>query len=238
MELKDILLALKKWKDLLDQYDNDTSDKTGTKILSYLNQGAVFTVDYNDVEQWDKSFENSGEPYNNDEIDYIHAYVGINADDLLNFYLISSNDDRNANFSEIQVKSFDRPKSLYIPVEETESLSSNQITINAAIARNFYWNMFCGTWLNKLKGNPIFRLITIPFKDYKELGLLEKESCYSFFGLADNNNRGYDIEIITVKELSLPEICKDAENLSSPRPPFHFETEADFQLLLLSNALE
>lgn len=236
MTTENIFEAIRKWKNLIDSYKNG-NDKNRGEILNYLNQGTHFSVSGEDIEQWRQNL-------GTDENKKIHAYVGIH-EEKLKFFLIDSKCDKDANFNYILTKK------LSLEFTEAKIESSNEregevtpppITSESAINRNFRWNMFGSAWLQAMETEDFFQLISIPFSDYERMGITGGESCVCFFGLTDNleRKRGdfpYHIEIITVKSLAINHMSETAENYSTPRPPFTFDSLNDYQLLKQSTGV-
>ncbi|WP_137905252.1 hypothetical protein [Chryseobacterium sp. 2VB] len=229
MTTENIFEAIRKWKNLIDSYKNGI-DTNGAEILNYLNQGTHFSVSGEDIELWKKNLGTT-------ETQMIHAYVGIH-EGKLKFFLIDSKSDKDAHFNTILVKDF------LVEFSESKIESSNDmvidvppITAESAINRNFRWNMFGTSWLQAQKTEDIFQLISIPFSDYKNIGITAGQTCTSFFGLTDDLEKKdsdfpYHIEIITVKSLAVNHMSETAENYSTPRPPFTIiDTLNDYQLL-------
>ncbi|MGV2450211.1 hypothetical protein [Chryseobacterium cucumeris] len=229
MTTENIFEAIRKWKNLIDSYKIGI-DTNGAEILNYLNQGNHFSVSGEDIELWKKNLGTT-------EPQMIHAYVGIH-EGKLKFFLIDSKSDKDAHFNTILVKDF------LVEFSESKIESSNDmvidvppITAESAINRNFRWNMFGTSWLQAQKTEDIFQLISIPFSDYKNIGITAGQTCTSFFGLTDDLEKKdsdfpYHIEIITVKSLAVNHMSETAENYSTPRPPFTIiDTLNDYQLL-------
>ncbi|ASK29992.1 hypothetical protein CEY12_07670 [Chryseobacterium sp. T16E-39] len=233
MTIESIYQSIKKWSVLIDAYKSG-NDGSESEILGYLNQGTHFSVSGKEINQWKINLGSSDDKR-------IHAYLGID-EGQLKFFLIDSESDKTADFSGIIVKEFTRD-SPNVTVQNTTNLEVDPpITSESAINRNFRWNMYCTTWLKAQKTEPFVQVTSIPFADYERLGLQDSQSCTSFFGLTDDTENGasvfaYHIEIITVKNLTINEMSKTAENYSTPRPPF---TAADplenYQLLTKSGA--
>ncbi|MBT2620127.1 hypothetical protein [Chryseobacterium sp. ISL-6] len=233
MTTENIYLSIKKWKTLIDSYKsgNDANEK---EILGYLNQGTHFSVSGNEVALWKTNLENA-------DPKRVHAYLGID-ENKLKFFLIDSKSDREADFNNIFIKEFTRQS----PEDQAQNTTNLEIlppiTSESAINRNFRWNMYATAWLKAQKTEPFVQVITIPFEDYERLGLGDSESCTCFFGLTDEAEKGdtdfaYHIEIITVKDLTINEMSRTAENYSTPRPPFTVADPVDnYQLLLKSGA--
>ena len=232
MTTENIYQSIKKWKTLIDSYKsgNDANEK---EILGYLNQGTHFSVFGNEVTLWKNKLENA-------DPKRIHAYLGIDGNQL-KFFLIDSKSDQEGNFSDIIIKEFTRQS----PDDQVQNTTNLEIlppiTSESAINRNFRWNMYNTAWLKAQKTEPFVQVISIPFVDYERLGLEDSQCCTCFFGLTDEAEKGdtdfaYHIEIITVKDLTINEMSKTAENYSTPRPPFTIDTIDDYQLLLKSGA--
>ncbi|MDH6250301.1 hypothetical protein M2347_000028 [Chryseobacterium sp. H1D6B] len=232
MTIDTIYQAIKQWKTLADSYKNGNKDSE-SEILDYLNQGSHFSVSGEEIKQWKVNLEN-------EETKTIHAYVGIN-EDKLKFFLIDSKSDADADFDDIAIKEFTRRAPDGIIQNESDLTNNPPISSESAIYRNFRWDMYCSSWLETQKTEPFFQLVSIPFYDYERLHLEDGESCTCFFGLTNETDAAspifdYHIEIITVKNLSIDEISKIAEDYSTPRPPFTVDTIQDYQLLLKSDA--
>ncbi|UHO39479.1 hypothetical protein H5J24_05125 [Chryseobacterium capnotolerans] len=234
MTTENIFEALRNWKNLIDSYtiENDTN---GTEIWNYLNQGTHFSVSGREIEQWAKNLEK-------DELKRIHAYIGIH-EKKLKFFLIDSKSDKDADFSTVIAKDF-----LYnFPESKIESSCDmvdlpTTITAESAINRNFRWNMFGTAWLQSQRNKDIFQVISIPFSDYEKMGIEGEKTCTSFFGLTDDLEKKdsdfpYHIEIITVESLAVNHMSQEAENYSTPRPPFSVDTLSDYQLLKQSSSV-
>lgn len=233
MTIENIYQSIKKWKSLIDSYKSG-NNATESEILGYLNQGTHFSVSGNEVKLWQSQLEGT-------EPKRIHAYLGIDIDKL-KFFLIDSKSDQEADFNNILIKEFTRQS----PEDQVQNTTNLEIlppiTSESAINRNFRWNMYATAWLKAQKTEPFVQVISIPFEDYERLGLEDSESCTCFFGLTDEAEKGdsdfaYHIEIITVKDLTINEMSKTAEDYSTPRPPFTAADPVDnYQLLLKSGA--
>lgn len=234
MTTENIFQALKNWKNLIDSYtvENDANE---AEILNYLHQGTHFSVSGKEIEQWARNLEKH-------EPKRIHAYIGIH-EKQLKFFLIDSKSDKDADFSTIIVKDFllDFPES---KIESSNDMAvlPTTITAESAINRNFRWNMFGTAWLQSQKGKDIFQVISIPFSDYTDMRIEGEKTCTSFFGLTDDveskdSDFPYHIEIITVENLAVDHMSKEAENYSTPRPPFSVDTLSDYQLLKQSSSV-
>ncbi|MCJ7932680.1 MAG: hypothetical protein MUW56_03330 [Chryseobacterium sp.] len=232
MTTENIYQAIRNWKTLIKSYQSGNSVNE-TEILGYLNQGTHFSVSGEEIKKWKTDLEN-------EDTKKIHAYVGLD-NGKMKFFLIDSKSDKEARFDTIIIKEFTR-ESPDMKLQETSSLMvSPPITSEAAINRNFRWNMFCTQWIKAQQTGDFFQLISIPFSDYELLELENDHLCTSFFGLTDdldrkNSDFPYHIEIITVKDLTIYEMSKMAENYSTPRPPFTVDTVEDYQLLKKSGA--
>ncbi|MCS3528679.1 hypothetical protein [Chryseobacterium sp. JUb7] len=232
MLIDTIYQSIKNWKTLSDSYKNG-NEKSGKEIMRYLNQGSHFSVEGKNIAEWKKNLENESEKT-------IHAYLGID-EDQLKFFLIDAKSDADADFSTVIIKQFNRssPENPLMP--SSELISNPPITSEAAVYRNFRFNMYGSAWLETQKSEP-FRLISIPFDDYERMNLTDDESCTCFFGLTnetlkDSSIADYHIEIITVKNIGIDTISLTAENYSTPRPPFSANDPVDnYQLLLKSDA--
>lgn len=232
MNIDNICKAIKEWKNLIDSYKKEVPGSE-TKILTYLNQGTHFSVYGHEIEQWQKYLQNEDDQA-------INAYIGID-EDQLKFFLIDSKSDADSNFDTIIVKEFNREPFEALNNYYDYTIPPPSISFESAINRNFRWNMFCSIWLKDRHDKSIFQLISIPFDDYNSLNLDEKKSCISFFGLTDKVAditpvSDYNIDIITVKTLTIGEISKIAENYSTPRPPFTISPEENYNLLIKSDA--
>lgn len=233
MTIEDIYHALRKWKTLIDTYMSGNKDSK-SEIMKYLNQGTHFSVDESDIEEWKKLLKDT-----EDERKAIHAYVGID-EDQLKFFLIDSHSDLYADFEHIFVKQFSH-RSPYTTIEKVPIVTSYPpISSESAISRNFTFNMYCSDWVDAQKGGDFFQLIKIPFSDYDKLDLKKGESCVCFLGLTNKvlNNTpisDYHIEIITVKDIGIGQMSQFAEDYSTPRPPFTNDS-IEYQLLQKSNA--
>jgi hypothetical protein len=230
MEIDTIYQAIKNWKILIDSYKNGNAE-SGKQIIKYLNQGSHFSVEGSEITAWKNRLENESDKT-------IHTYMGID-ENRLKFFLIDSKSDAEGNFNYIGVKDFGRipPGNISINNE----LVSLPITSEAAIYRNFRFNMYATAWLETQKSEP-FRLISIPFEDFERMNITNSESCTSFFGLTNEMLESspiadYHIEIITVKSIGVDSISQTAENYSTPRPPFTVNDPiSKYQLLLKSDA--
>jgi len=232
MLIDTVYQSIKNWETLSDSYKNG-SEKSGKEMMRYLTQGSHFSVEGKNIAEWKKNLEHSSEKS-------IHAYLGIDQDQLL-FFLIDSESDAKADFSRIVMKTFNRIAPEAQPTPSSELISNVPITSEAAVYRNFRFNMYGSAWLETQKSDP-FRLISIPFKDYERIPLTDAESCTCFFGLTNETMRDssiadYHIEIISVKDIGITTMSQTAENYSTPRPPFTANDPADqYQLLLKSDA--
>ncbi|WP_343659186.1 hypothetical protein [Chryseobacterium sp.] len=233
MTTENIFAAIRKWKNLIDSYQNGI-DANGAEILNYLNQGTHFSVSGEEIEQWKINLAS-------EELKTIHAYVGIH-ENRLKFFLIDSRSDKDADFNTILTKEFSRE----FTEEKMESndleVTPPPITAESAINRSFRWNMFGTAWMQAQKTADLFQLISIPFSDYEKMGIEGGQTCTSFFGLTDDlvkkgSDFSYHIEIITVKSLAVNHMSETAENYSTPRPPFTIDTLNDYQLLKQSNSV-
>ncbi|WP_223605703.1 hypothetical protein [Chryseobacterium sp. OSA05B] len=233
MEIENICNAIRKWNTLTELYQigNKVSEQ---EILNALNQGTHFSVTGKEIQEWKNKLEHVESPT-------IHAYAGID-EDRLKFFLIDSKSDAEADFSHILVKEFTRdsvdPWQQYF----SEALIAPSIDWESAVNRNFRWNMFGSTWLELNREKPFLRLISIPFSDYEKLGLEEDHLCISFLGLTTllkdrSSLSDYHIEFITVKHLEVNEMSKEAEDFSTPRPPFTMSDQQNFQLLIKSDGI-
>lgn len=232
MTTENIYQSIKKWKSLIDSYKNG-NNAIEAEILGYLNQGTHFSVSGDEVRQWQNIL-------GKEEQKRIHAYIGID-ENVLKFFLIDSKSDKEGNFNTIFIKEFTRQSPNAITENTTNLEICPPITSESAINRNFRWNMYGTTWLKAQKVEPFVQIVSIPFADYERLGLEGKQSCTCFFGLTNDIQKSasgfaYHIEIITVKDLTINEMSKTAENYSTPRPPFTVDAPADYQLLLKSGA--
>lgn len=231
MEIENICNAIRKWNTLIELYqlENKVSEQ---EILNSLNQGTHFRVMGKEVQEWKKRLEQ-------EEHKAIHAYAGID-EGRLKFFLIDSKSDKEADFSLILVKEFTR-----YPIDPLQqyfmnAMAAPSIDWESAINRNFRWNMFGSSWLDVNRKRPFFRLISIPFSDYEKLGLEDEQYCISFLGLTtllkdEGNLSDYHIEFITVKHLEVNEMSREAEDFSTPRPPFTMSDQQNFQLLIKSD---
>ncbi|WP_345992711.1 hypothetical protein AAEU33_11145 [Chryseobacterium sp. Chry.R1] len=232
MTTESIYQSIKKWKTLIDAYKSGI-DGSEAEILGYLNQGTHFSVSGKEIDQWKINLENSEDPK-------IHAYLGIE-EDRLKFFLIDSESDKTADFNDIVIREFTRD-SPNVTVQNTTNLEIDPpITSESAINRNFRWNMYCTTWLKAQKVQDFVQIVAIPFADFDRLGLDDDQSGTCFFGLTDDPENAsvfaYHVEIITVKDLTISEMSKTAENYSTPRPPFTAADPVDnYQLLKKSGA--
>lgn len=232
MTTESIYQSIKKWKTLIDAYKSGI-DGSEAEILSYLNQGTHFSVSGKEIDQWKINLGNS-------EDQKIHAYLGID-EDRLKFFLIDSESDKTADFNDIVIREFTRD-SPNVTVQNTTNLEIDPpITSESAINRNFRWNMYCTTWLKAQKVQDFVQIVAIPFADFDRLGLDGDQSGTCFFGLTDDPENAsvfaYHVEIITVKDLTISEMSKTAENYSTPRPPFTAADPVDnYQLLKKSGA--
>ncbi|WBV58216.1 hypothetical protein PFY10_07130 [Chryseobacterium daecheongense] len=232
MTTESIYQSIKKWKTLIDAYKSGI-DGSEAEILGYLNQGTHFSVSGKEIDQWKINLGNSEDPK-------IHAYLGID-EDRLKFFLIDSESDKTADFNDIVIREFTRD-SPNVTVQNTTNLEIDPpITSESAINRNFRWNMYCTTWLKAQKVQDFVQIVAIPFADFDRLGLDGDQSGTCFFGLTDDPENAsvfaYHVEIITVKDLTISEMSKTAENYSTPRPPFTAADPVDnYQLLKKSGA--
>ncbi|MDQ1806252.1 hypothetical protein RAH57_19865 [Chryseobacterium sp. CKR4-1] len=232
MTTESIYQSIKKWKTLIDAYKSGI-DGSEAEILGYLNQGTHFSVSGKEIDQWKINLGNSEDPK-------IHAYLGID-EDRLKFFLIDSESDKTADFNDIVIREFTRD-SPNVTVQNTTNLEVDPpITSESAINRNFRWNMYCTTWLKAQKVQDFVQIVAIPFADFDRLGLDGDQSGTCFFGLTDDPENAsvfaYHVEIITVKDLTISEMSKTAENYSTPRPPFTAADPVDnYQLLKKSGA--
>lgn len=233
MEIDAIYQSIQQWKILTDAFKNGNQESE-TEILKYLNQGTHFSVSGAEIVAWKNNLANATDKA-------IHAYVGIDQG-VLKFFLIDSKSDADSDFSHILVKEFTRKSPDVITGIDTNLMVTQPpITSESAIYRNFTWNMYGSPWLKVQKTQPFFQLIYIPFDDYERLNLADNQLCTCFFGLTNETQEigpitDYHIEIITVKDLTINEISKDAQDYSTPRPPFTISTIEDYQLLLKSDA--
>ncbi|MFP7655565.1 hypothetical protein [Chryseobacterium proteolyticum] len=232
MTTESIYQSIKKWKTLIDAYKSGI-DGSEAEILGYLNQGTHFSVSGKEIDQWKINLGNSEDPK-------IHAYLGID-EDRLKFFLIDSESDKTADFNDIVIREFTRD-SPNVTLQNTTNLEIDPpITSESAINRNFRWNMYCTTWLKAQKVQDFVQIVAIPFADFDRLGLDGDQSGTCFFGLTDDPENAsvfaYHVEIITVKDLTISEMSKTAENYSTPRPPFTAADPVDnYQLLKKSGA--
>lgn len=232
MLIDTIYQAIKNWKTLIDSYKSG-NEESGIQIMKYLNQGSHFSVQGKDIKQWKERLENESQQS-------IHAYVGID-NNVIKFFLIDSKSDFKQEFGTILIKEFDRLAPESHENSSEELISEPPITSEAAIYRNFRFNMYGNAWLKTQKIN-LFRVIHIPFDDYEKMELTDNESCTSFFGLTNETSEkstiaDYHIEIITVKDIGINSISQTAENYSTPRPPFTVDdTSENYKLLLKSDA--
>jgi len=232
MTTESIYQSIKKWKTLIDAYRSGI-DGSEAEILGYLNQGTHFSVSGKEIDQWKINLGNSEDPK-------IHAYLGID-EDRLKFFLIDSESDKTSDFTDIVIREFTRD-SPNVTVQNTTNLEVDPpITSESAINRNFRWNMYCTTWLKAQKVQDFVQIVAIPFADFDRLGLNGDQSGTCFFGLTDDPENAsvfaYHVEIITVKDLTISEMSKTAENYSTPRPPFTAADPVDnYQLLKKSGA--
>ncbi|MDC8104716.1 hypothetical protein MTQ00_09205 [Chryseobacterium sp. B21-037] len=232
MTTESIYQSIKKWKTLIDAYKSGI-DGSEAEILGYLNQGTHFSVSGKEIDQWKINLGNSEDPK-------IHAYLGID-EDRLKFFLIDSESDKTSDFTDIVIREFTRD-SPNVTVQNTTNLEVDPpITSESAINRNFRWNMYCTTWLKAQKVQDFVQIVAIPFADFDRLGLDGDQSGTCFFGLTDDPENAsvfaYHVEIITVKDLTISEMSKTAENYSTPRPPFTAADPVDnYQLLKKSGA--
>lgn len=232
MQIDTIYQAIKNWKSLIDSFKSG-NEESKSQLITYLNQGTHFSVTEKEIAEWKKRLENENQQS-------IHAYVGID-NNTLKFFLIDSKSDSATDFSYIVIKEFTRlpPENQAMNLQQ-ELISEPPISSEAAIYRNFRFNMYGNAWLETQKEN-LFRVIHIPFDDYKRMELSDDKSCTSFFGLTNeglekNSISDYHIEIITVKDISVNSISQTAENYSTPRPPFTANDPAtNYQLLLKSD---
>jgi hypothetical protein len=231
MQIDTIYQAIKKWNNLIDSFKNG-DEESKLQIITYLNQGTHFSVDENEISEWKQRL-------GSEDNQAIHAYVGID-NNILKFFLIDSKSDAATDFSYIVVKEFTRSPPGNPLNSQQELISEPPISSEAAIYRNFRFNMYGNAWLETQKEN-LFRVINIPFDDYTRMELTDNESCTSFFGLTNeglekNSIADYHIEIITVKDIGVNSISQTAENYSTPRPPFTANDLAtNYQLLLKSD---
>ncbi|WP_080779876.1 hypothetical protein [Chryseobacterium phocaeense] len=233
MEIENICHAIRKWNTLAELYQigNKASEQ---EILNALNQGTHFSVTGKEIQDWKANLEH-------EEDKAIHAYAGMD-EGRLKFFLIDSKSDAAADFSHILVKEFTRDSVDPWQPYFSEALVAPSIDWESAINRNFRWNMFGSTWLELNREKPFFRLISIPFSDYEKLGLEDDRSCISFLGLTtllkdQSSLSDYHIEFITVKHLEVNEMSREAEDFSTPRPPFSASDPQNFQLLIKSDGI-
>ncbi|WP_418124561.1 hypothetical protein ACNFU2_07850 [Chryseobacterium sp. PTM-20240506] len=232
MTTESIYQSIKKWKTLIDAYKSGI-DGSEAEILGYLNQGTHFSVSGKEIDQWKINLGNSEDPK-------VHAYLGID-EDRLKFFLIDSESDKTSDFTDIVIREFTRD-SPNVTVQNTTNLEIDPpITSESAINRNFRWNMYCTTWLKAQKVQDFVQIVAIPFADFDRLGLDGDQSGTCFFGLTDDPENAsvfaYHVEIITVRDLTISEMSKTAENYSTPRPPFTAADPVDnYQLLKKSGA--
>lgn len=232
MQINTIYQSVKNWKTLNDSYKNG-NEESRKEIMKYLNQGSHFSVSGYEINQWKQNLENQSDKS-------IHVYLGID-EDKLKFFLIDSKSDAASDFNYIIIKEFDRTPPENEPASSAGLVLSLPITSEAAIYRNFRFNMYGSAWLGTQKAEP-FRIVTIPFADYERMNLADDEFCTSFFGLTnetlvESSLADYHIEIITVKDIGVDTISQTAENYSTPRPPFTVIDPVDnYQLLLKSDA--
>lgn len=229
MNITPICQAIENWKTLVESYKTGNNESRKT-LLELLNQGSHFSVEAGEIQAWTERLENTANPS-------IHVYAGID-DDVFKLYLIDSASDAAKDFSAVVTKEMNRNPPCDMPDPQ---LICSPISSESAIYRNFTFNMYCSAWMETQKED-FFRIISIPFEDYKSMNLKKDESCISFFGLtnekvAASSLKEYHIEFITMKDLAIDSISSTAENCSTPRPPF---TAADpienYQLLLKSDA--
>jgi len=242
MTTDEIYDAIKSWKTLIDSYKKGDPESL-TKILNYLTQGTHFSVNGTEIEKWKEYLKD-------DPLKAINAYVGID-NDQLKFFLIDSKNDSDPTFDPdtIVVKQFNRKLveeadgSYDYAINMDATNTDPVISLESAIFRNFRWNIFGSVWLKAIQADPdsLFQIVSIPFEDFCRLELEAYQSCISFLGLTDRgansiNINKYNIDIITVKALTVNKIIETAQNYSTPRPPFSLLPETNFQLLLRSHA--
>ncbi|MFY1046112.1 hypothetical protein [Chryseobacterium sp. GP-SGM7] len=229
MELELVYKAIKNWKALIYSYQQGNID-SAKELLEFLNQGSHFSIDASVIKEW--SIRLAGV-----ENQFIHVYAGIE-NNLFKLYLIDSDSDAKGDFSYIVKREFNRKPPLNLP--EMQLCSGPPISSESAIYRNFIFNMFCSAWMATQK-NDFFRIITVPFDDYKRMELETGQSCICFFGITNegkesNDIKDFHIELITIKDLKIDSISKTAENYSTPRPPFTAtDPNTNYQLLLKSD---
>ncbi|REC44179.1 hypothetical protein [Chryseobacterium pennipullorum] len=233
MPIENIYRALRNWKALIDAYMNGNGESK-SEIMKFLNQGTHFSVDESEIREWTKHLQHT-----DDKDKAIHAYVGID-EDQLKFFLIDSYSDEHSEFDHISVKEFSH-QSPDAEIEKTPVVTSYPpISSESAISRNFMFNMYCSDWIDAQKKGNFFQLVRIPFSDYSKLGLKEGESCVCFLGLTNTMLQNtpisdYHIEVITVKDLGIGQMSQFAEDYSTPRPPFT-NYPRGYELLLKSDA--
>jgi hypothetical protein len=187
-------------------------------LIELLSKGHYFHITKAMFENWEDkhSIENQM---------YIHAYLGINSDSEIEFFLIDSICDANpdsiipANISLVPYRyGFDEIQT--IPHFSEEGYEPMNVSILSGLERTFRWNLNRKNWIeNKVAEGAsetagIFQAIHIPFTDL--ISIFNKagaENAVVVFGLDADNK----VELLSWSEDF--SIREDAEDIARPIPP-------------------
>jgi len=221
----------------IESWNNLRNTKTA---ISYLTSGNGFLITEREFGRWEE---------NNPE--QLHCYLGVDADNHLNIYLVDNVTDERQNYvvgENLIIKDF-IPYFNELPISNSEVQSSLKPTI--ADSRITTWLLCSNNWVNHKQVmrqdkttvalGEMVQVFTLPFSDLKDLFADENiESLKATFALKYYETdalKGYEIEIILAKTAfnttSLTEVSLVKETFAdktSPYPPFPFESN-QFNLL-------
>ncbi len=208
--------SIQRWNDLIQAFYSQRPN-AGEQILSHLLEGDYFEVNRQEYDYWKKI-----NPL------YIHCYLGINADNQLEFHLLDSINDAQGDFdNHIFTKS-------YLPSQDQGDHDIEEVEV---IERKNNWQQFNNQWLNEINqnNNPILRAVQISFSDYLDIFNTQTQKCSNFFGLRNADNTSFQHEIEIIIGTMMTTIESESEyyvDVTRPVPPFGGgESLADYKLL-------
>lgn len=207
---------INRWNNLIQAFYNQRPGAR-EQILNHLLEGEYFEVNRLEYEYW-KSINPP----------YIHCYLGINANNRLEFYLLDSINDAQGNFNNHIF-----PKD-YLPSQDQ---GDHDIEETEVIERKNNWQQFNNQWLNEINQNtnPILRAVQISFSDYQDIFNAPTQKCSNFFGLrnAADTSFQHEIEIIIGTMMTTTESESEYYvDVTRPVPPFGGgESLSDYKLL-------
>jgi hypothetical protein len=196
---------------------NDSRSSSET-LIELLSKGHYFHITKVMHDFWLDKYP-GGTP------DYIHAYLGVNPDSEMEFFLIDSISDADPEaiipsniiqvpyrygFDEIQI----------IPPFSANGVPNMNVGILAGLERSFRWNLNRKNWIEDTiaggtsETSGIFQAIHIPFSDLTSIFTEgDAEKAVVVFGL-DTENK---VELLSWSEDF--SIREDAEDVAHPIPP-------------------